>query len=239
MDGSQSCAQAGEFPGWTACTGAVLPSTENCSDGIDNDCNGWTDCHDTACANDPGCKTCTNGDTRPCYDGPSGTENVGTCKDGMQVCTNNAWPTTCPGEVLPTQENCTDALDHNCNHLPGCLDVFSCATSPACQQQCKLDRSGCVCPQGSGDTATCPAGMVGITNGGTLTTPGTVECCPCTANDCGNAVCCDQAVCAGSSQCSPYTCKTLPASCNGQVNFDCDDFPEDCDEPCCPCSNCP
>ena len=24
----------------------------------------------------------------------------------------------------------------------------------------------------------------------------------------------------------------------GKVNFDCDDFPEDCDEPCCPCSTC-
>jgi hypothetical protein len=31
----------------------------------------------------------------------------------------------------------------------------------------------------------------------------------------------------------------LPASCNGMVDTDCDDFPEDCDEPCCYCSNCP
>ena len=50
---------------------------------------------------------------------------------------------------------------------------------------------------------------------------------------------CGEAVCAGSSSCAGLTCKPLPASCNGQVNFDCDDFPEDCDEPCCPCSNCP
>lgn len=239
MDGTQTCTAAGEFPGWGMCTGTVLPSTENCTDGIDNDCNGQTDCHDVACAADPACKTCANGDVRPCYTGPSGTENVGTCKDGMQVCQNNAWPTDCPGQVLPTAEQCTDALDHNCNHLPGCLDVFACATNPACQQQCKLDRSGCVCPKGSGDTATCPAGMVGITTGGSLTTPGTVECCPCTANDCSNAVCCGESVCAGAASCQGYTCKTLPASCNGQVNFDCDDFPEDCDEPCCPCSNCP
>ena len=30
----------------------------------------------------------------------------------------------------------------------------------------------------------------------------------------------------------------VTASCGGKVNFDCDDFPEDCDEPCCPCSTC-
>jgi hypothetical protein len=209
-DGTQTCSGGGEFPAWGACTGAVTT-----------------------------CSACHDGDTRTCYTGPSATENVGTCKDGMQVCTNGAWPTDCPGEVLPTKEACNDALDHDCNHLPGCLDVFACANNPACQEQCKLDRSGCVCPQGSGDTATCPAGFVGITNGGSLTSPGTVECCPCSAADCTNAACCAETVCKGSSSCSGYTCNTLPASCNGQVNFDCDDFPEDCDEPCCPCSNCP
>ena len=141
--------------------------------------------------------------------------------------------------MLPAAENCGDAQDHNCNHLPGCLDLFVCLTSPACQSTCKVDRTGCVCPVGDGDTATCPGGMVGITVGGTLTNPGTVECCPCTQADCGNAVCCAETVCAGDAQCSGYTCKPLPASCGGKVNFDCDDFPEDCDEPCCPCSNCP
>jgi hypothetical protein len=94
---------------------------------------------------------------------------------------------------------------------------------------------GCVCPDGDGDTATCPAGDVGITSGGI---PGTVQCCPCTAADCGNPVCCDQAVCAGDPRCGDVSCKPLPSSCGGKVNFDCDDFPEDCDEPCCPCTSC-
>jgi hypothetical protein len=232
-DGSQSCT-AGEFGSWGTCSGAVLPTSEVCNNGIDDDCNGKTDCVDPACAMDPACG-CQDGATRSCYDGPAGTENVGTCKDGTQTCSGGHWPTSCPGEVLPMPENCSDALDHDCNHLPGCLDLFSCATSPACMQQCKVDRTGCVCPQGSGDTATCPAGMVGLTSNGI---PGTVECCPCTANDCSNAVCCAESVCAGNSACAGLTCKPLPPSCNGTVNFDCDDFPEDCDEPCCPCSTC-
>ncbi|HZS36871.1 MAG TPA: hypothetical protein VFF06_08595 [Polyangia bacterium] len=237
-DGSQMCAPTGEFPSWGTCGGAITPVTENCTDGIDNNCDGKIDCADATCATDPACKTgCTDGQTRPCYDGPSGTENVGTCKDGTQTCAGGMWPTNCPGETLPTTENCTDALDHNCNHLPGCLDLFACITSPACMQGCTnpLDN-GCVCPQGSGDTATCPEGMLGVNKGGF---PGSLECCPCTTNDCGNAACCGETVCAGNPQCSQYTCKPLPASCNGQVNADCDDFPEDCDEPCCKCTSCP
>jgi hypothetical protein len=235
-DGMQSCQSAGEFSGWGACTGAALPSTENCTNGVDDDCDGNADCKDADCAMDPSCG-CNDGDTRPCWDGPPSAENVGACKDGTQTCAGGHWPTTCNGEVLPTPEQCTDAVDHDCNHLPGCLDVFACATNPACQQQCKVDgsRMGCVCPDGSGDTATCPAGDVGITSGGF---PGTVQCCPCTADDCGNPVCCDQAVCKGDSRCGGVTCTTLPPSCGGKVNFDCDDFPEDCDEPCCPCTSC-
>jgi hypothetical protein len=47
-------------------------------------------------------------------------------------------------------------------------------------------------------------------------------------------------VCAGNSACNTVTCtNSLPASCNGMTNADCDDFPEDCDEPCCRCSSCP
>jgi hypothetical protein len=182
----------GEFPSWGACGGAVTPVAENCTDGLDNNCNGKIDCADPTCATDPACKTgCTDGQTRPCYDGPQGTQDVGTCHGGMQTCAGGMWPSNCPGEQLP---------------------------------------------KGSGDTATCPEGMLGVTKGGF---PGSVECCPCTANDCGNAACCGETVCAGNSQCSQYTCKPLPASCNGQVNADCDDFPEDCDEPCCKCTNCP
>jgi hypothetical protein len=147
------------------------------------------------------------------------------------------WPSTCTGEVLPAQENCCDALDHNCNGLPGCLDLFLCITASCCQNSCDASHvdPGCVCPQGSGDTATCPNGDHGVSKGGF---PPLDECCPCTANDCGDPQCCGETACAGNPSCANVTCKPLPASCNGQVNADCDDFPEDCDEPCCKCTHC-
>ena len=162
-DGMQTCQVTGELTGWSACTGATLPSAESCSNGVDDDCDGNVDCKDADCASDPACG-CQDGQTRPCYDGPPQTENVGACKDGTQTCAGGHWPTSCTGEVLPSPEQCTDAVDHDCNHLPGCLDIFACATNPACQSQCKVDgsRMGCVCPDGDGDTATCPAGDVGI-----------------------------------------------------------------------------
>jgi hypothetical protein len=236
-DGTQQCVGGGEFGVYGPCTGAMTPSAEACSNGLDDSCDGTIDCADPTCATDAACATgCTNGQTRPCYDGPTGTLGVGTCHAGTQVCMGGMWPSNCPGEVLPGQEDCATLADRNCNHLPGCFDLFACITSPACQQQCMITSSACVCPTGQGDNATCPEGMLGITNGSGI---GTVECCPCTASDCGNAACCGEAVCHNNPACNGLTCNTLPPACNGQVNFDCDDFPEDCDEPCCKCTDCP
>jgi hypothetical protein len=39
--------------------------------------------------------------------------------------------------------------------------------------------------------------------------------------------------CGGSVDCG--TTGGLPPACNGVANGDCDDWPEDCDELCCPC----
>jgi hypothetical protein len=236
-DGTQLCGTS-EFPTYGECDGETLPAAENCTNGLDDNCDGNVDCADPTCATDPACDTgCTSGQTRACYDGPAGTLDVGTCKAGTQTCSaNGTWPSNCPGEILPGTEDCASPNDKNCNHLPGCFDIFACLTDPACQTQCQVTKAGCVCPTGDGDVATCPEGTLGITNGAF---PGTVECCPCTASDCSNAGCCGEAVCAGNSACDGLTCNTLPPSCMGQVNFDCDDFPEDCDEPCCKCTMCP
>jgi hypothetical protein len=237
-DGTQSCVKQPEGGRWGACMGDVTPTQESCSplNQFDTNCNGKIGCSDPTCTTFSGCNTgCTDGQTRPCYTGPSGTENVGACKDGKQTCANGQWPTTCDGQVLPTTENCCDNSDQNCNGLAGCWDLFVCATAQCCQEQCQspLDP-GCVCPKGSGDQMTCPVNFHDVHKGGF---PGTDECCPCAASDCGDVNCCGSTACGAASGCG--TCKPLPASCNGQVSADCDDFPEDCDEPCCLCSQCP
>ncbi|HEX8790465.1 MAG TPA: hypothetical protein VF765_05895 [Polyangiaceae bacterium] len=238
-DGTQSCAGSSEAPSWGPCTGSVTPAPEVCDGMVDANCNGKTGCNDPTCTTTPLCQGCsTEGATRPCYDGPAGTENVGICKDGTQTCTNGMWG-ACTGEVLPdpwNQSFCCDAVDHECNGVVGCYNLFKCITAACCQSSCDAGGGldpGCVCMTGSGDTATCPQGDHYVHKGGL---PGTDECCPCTAANCGDFNCCGESVCAGSSACSGYTCNPLPASCNGQVSADCDDFPEDCDEPCCECT---
>jgi hypothetical protein len=62
------------------------------------------------------------------------------------------------------------------------------------------------------------------------------NCCPCTVSDCAtNNSCCSATVCHGDPACATCTTSTLPAVCNGNVDLDCDDFDEDCDQLCCPC----
>lgn len=80
-------------------------ATEDLCDGRDNDCDGQADAH---------CE-CQEGDSEPCYTGPPGTEDVGTCTGGTRVCENGQW-SLCQGEVIPVQnELCGDGADDDCN----------------------------------------------------------------------------------------------------------------------------
>ena len=241
-DGMQTCAGTTEYPQWGKCTGSVTPAPPICDGTVDADCSGFIGCNDPICASTPVCNMgCTTGQTRACYNGPAGTENIGICKAGMQTCSNNTWG-ACTGEVDPAPWNpsfCCDAVDHECTGVVGCFNLFQCIIASCCQSSCDAGGGldpGCVCITGSGDTATCPKGDTYVHKGGL---PGTDECCPCTQTDCNGGAenCCGESICAGNSGCSGYTCNPLSSSCNGQVSADCDDFPEDCDEPCCECTD--
>ena len=90
--------------GWDACQDCndndpnVFPGNmEFCGDGRDNDCNGFTDCHDNQCQHDPMCGGCPDADG----DGF-------TCND-----CNDADPMTFPG----APEVCGDNQDNNCDGL--------------------------------------------------------------------------------------------------------------------------
>jgi hypothetical protein len=79
-----------------------------------NDCDGS---YDNGCETMGGC-ACVPGSTQACYQGPPGTENIGTCVGGMQTCNANgtAWG-PCLGQVLPVDEVCADGQDNDCNQL--------------------------------------------------------------------------------------------------------------------------
>jgi hypothetical protein len=77
--------------------------------------------------------TCVpNVTAQPCYDGPTGTRDVGMCHAGMQTCIETLGP--CSGEVKPAvQDNCFTGTDDNCNGTvgDGCPDHLATGTPRA------------------------------------------------------------------------------------------------------------
>jgi hypothetical protein len=66
-------------------------------------------------------QVCQPGEERPCYDGPTGTADVGLCRSGVAVCApDGSGFGACDGMILPTDEICADELDHDCDGLSGC-----------------------------------------------------------------------------------------------------------------------
>ena len=63
-----------------------------------------------------GATMCAAGTTKSCYSGPKGTEGVGICKAGEQVCRGDgAGYEECSGEVTPKVESCAGAEDEDCD----------------------------------------------------------------------------------------------------------------------------
>ncbi|MCH9684009.1 MAG: PKD domain-containing protein [Deltaproteobacteria bacterium] len=57
---------------------------------------------------------CTVGQVQDCYDGPRGTQDVGSCVGGAQQCLPQGWG-ACMGAVLPEAEVCDDEIDNDCD----------------------------------------------------------------------------------------------------------------------------
>jgi hypothetical protein len=119
--GTQSCIADGEFGTWGPCTGSGEPGAEVCADGVDNNCDGSVD---------ENCPECTASQTRSCYAGPMGTQDVGACRAGQQACSASGWG-SCTGQVLPATESCDDMVDNDCDGQVDCNDS-DCAHASNC-----------------------------------------------------------------------------------------------------------
>lgn len=105
---------------------STVPTPEVCTNNVDDDNNGATDCADIACGNHASCRIpraeiCTNNIDD---DGNGATD----CGD--VACVNAA---NCRVEPLPTPENCSNQIDDNQNGLVDCADA-ACAQFAACVQ---------------------------------------------------------------------------------------------------------
>jgi len=134
----------------TTINASTYQQTEtSCSDRLDNDCDGYTDCADNDCVNDTACKPlCTPGQKQTCG------SNVGLCKQGNQTCQQNKTWGACVGEVKPKTEVC-NGKDDDCN---GKTDDETCNTVDNC------GSPGHKCTASSNKTVSCVDGqcVVGV-----------------------------------------------------------------------------
>lgn len=108
--GMQECKADGT--GFGPCVGEVVPASETCLSADDEDCDGLINEDGVGCI-------CTPSASEGCYDGPSGTEGVGTCIPGTRTCDDLglAWG-PCIGEITPQSDLCSTAADEDCNGSP-------------------------------------------------------------------------------------------------------------------------
>ncbi len=239
--GTTVCNAAQDGVACSATAGA--PSAENaavtCGDGLDNDCDGFTDCGDVDCALVPACRgTCSptpevcDGVDNDC-DGTVDNGNpgggiacgstVGACRAGTTACV--AGRLVCQGATGPVAEIC-DGVDNNCNGVPDEGLTRACGTMVG---ECRAGVQNCV-----GGTFSGPCvGAVGPTS----------EVCDGLDNDCngmidegnpgGGATCGSsigvcrpgvvtcmggRLVCSGGTPSGPETCNGLDDDCNGVVD---------------------
>jgi uncharacterized protein (TIGR03382 family) len=122
--------------GAIVCSGATQPTLETCN-GVDQDCDGVADGAENI--------------TQSCYTGAAGTQGVGLCKAGSQLCTGTIFG-GCTGQVTPTTEAC-DGNDNDCDsRVDEGLNAVACYDGPG-------GTSGVgIC---HGGTAACSNGALG------------------------------------------------------------------------------
>jgi uncharacterized protein YegL len=136
--GAKTCDTNGSFG---TCVQSIASSTEVCSDGLDNDCDGLVD------TQDQNCWECQPQATSTCA-----TELLGVCAAGIQTCQEIGFWGTCVQSIASSTEVCLDSLDNDCDGVvdndcilpppaPYCGDG-SCNSGESCST-CSQDCGGC------------------------------------------------------------------------------------------------
>lgn len=146
--GSATVGSTGDGDGST--TGTTNPPVADSSGGepqceSDDDCVGnpageVCDIEEGQCG-----PPCSEGDTRPCYSGPAGTDGVGACTAGVNTCNDEGrWNLWCDGEVVPTAEECGNGADDDCDGLIDDTDADGDGYGVCSGDCCDLDGTTCV-----------------------------------------------------------------------------------------------
>lgn len=150
----------------------------NCDDGIDNDCDGETDCADSDCDADPVCAAvCGNS----------------TCDPGENSCNCEA-DCGAPAASETGDTDCADGLDNDCDGDTDC-DDSECSAATPCNpycgdSKCNTGENPCNC---SADCGTAPLTEENCEDNEDNDCDG--------STDCDDSDCADDAACADSCDC--------------------------------------
>ena len=132
-----------------SCTCGSENTPAACSDGRDNDCDGFIDCGGSGTNADFDC---------PCSDG--GARDAGSCT---------------PSGAENTVAACSDGMDNDCNGYSDCVD-----RACSCVGTCAAYRMGCTCMGAENTNATCMDGRDndcdGFTDCGSTPSNGDFDC---------------------------------------------------------------
>lgn len=120
--GESVCVSSGASAAWSDCAGQVLPTTEVCGNGIDDDCNGHVD--------DGSCGVCGDGN---CSLGETHASCAAECPSacGNHACDAGENCGTCPTDCRPCSEACAVPTTCGpCAATPGC---GWCGSAAACE----------------------------------------------------------------------------------------------------------
>ncbi len=217
----------------------VHPGAAEVCDGLDNDC-------DVAVDEDP--VNPAEVMTRSCYTGPGGTQGIGMCSGGTEVCMGTAGWSECMGEVTPETEVC-DGYDNDCDsHVdedpsdPSLLMTQSCYGGPSGTAGVGLCAAGTRQCQGTNGQAVwtpCQGAVLPtdeICDGLDNDCDGTADNDPATGSKLEQSCYTGPAGTEGVGQCSAGTQACLGAqgwgACQGDVTpttETCDGYDQDCD----------
>ncbi len=145
--GTKQC--NGDGTAWSNCTGEVIPSSDVCTDIIDNDCNATI--NDGYSTGATGC-VCLPNEGTSCYTGPGGTEGVGECHAGTKTCGTygNNWG-SCLEQVTPITEICANGLNDDCvggadDGLDADGDGWSTCANDCCDSEAQCQNPAVVNP---------------------------------------------------------------------------------------------